>query len=260
MLDAGFIWDDDDYVTENPALTAPGGLLAIWTDPSATPQYYPLTHTTFWLEARLYGLRPAGFRAVNVGLHGISCVLLALVLRRLRVPGAWLAAAVFAVHPVHVESVAWIAERKDVLSGFFFLLAIRLWLGFSARMTVPRYLGTLACFALALMSKPMAVTLPAVVTTDLRLNEPRYASLPNIMKAGMKPVEVVDCAGLGIEAPTSLTTVKQYAPPPPRGECTMIDAEDPAAAARIAAAGGARVRKRFAPDGMAGRSVVGAYK
>ena len=74
VLHAGWIWDDDDYVTDNPALTAPGGLRAIWTDPSATPQYYPLTHTTFWVEARLYGLRPAAFRAVNVGLHGLSCV------------------------------------------------------------------------------------------------------------------------------------------------------------------------------------------
>jgi electron transfer flavoprotein beta subunit len=77
-----------------------------------------------------------------------------------------------------------------------------------------------------------AFTLPAVITCQKGLNEPRLPSLPNIMKAGMKPVEVVDCAGLGIEPPASLTEVKQYAPPPPRGECTMIDAEDPAAAAR----------------------------
>jgi electron transfer flavoprotein beta subunit len=75
-------------------------------------------------------------------------------------------------------------------------------------------------------------TLPCVLTCGKGLNEPRLPSLPNIMKAGMKPVEIVDCAGLGIEAPASLTTVTQYAPPPPRGACTMIDAEDPAAAAR----------------------------
>jgi electron transfer flavoprotein beta subunit len=74
--------------------------------------------------------------------------------------------------------------------------------------------------------------LPCVLTCGKGLNEPRLPSLPNIMKAGMKPVEVLDCAGLGITAPISLTTVKQYSPPPPRGECTMIDAEDPAAAAR----------------------------
>jgi electron transfer flavoprotein beta subunit len=73
---------------------------------------------------------------------------------------------------------------------------------------------------------------PCALTCGKGLNEPRLPSLPNIMKAGMKPVEVLDCAGLGIEAPASLTSVKQYAPPPPRGECTMIDAEDPAAAAR----------------------------
>ncbi len=73
---------------------------------------------------------------------------------------------------------------------------------------------------------------PCVLTCGKGLNEPRLPSLPNIMKAGMKPVEVLDCAGLGIEAPQALTEVKQYAPPPPRGECKMIDAEDPAAAAR----------------------------
>ncbi len=73
---------------------------------------------------------------------------------------------------------------------------------------------------------------PCVLTCGKGLNEPRLPSLPNIMKAGTKPVEVLDCAGLGIEAPQPLITVKQYAPPPPRGECTMIDAEDPAAAAR----------------------------
>ena len=73
---------------------------------------------------------------------------------------------------------------------------------------------------------------PCVLTCSKGLNEPRLPSLPNIMKAGMKPVEVVDCAGLGIEAPASLTEVKQFTPPPPRGECTMIEAEDPAAAAR----------------------------
>jgi len=126
-LDAGFIWDDDDYVTRNPVLRSLDGLRRIWLEPTSIPQYYPLVHTTFWIEHALWGLDPFGYHLVNVLLHAASAVLVFAILRRLAIPGALLAALVFALHPVHVESVAWITERKNVLSGFFYLLALLAW-------------------------------------------------------------------------------------------------------------------------------------
>jgi tetratricopeptide (TPR) repeat protein len=129
-LRAGFIWDDDAYVTENATLRTADGLRRIWTQPGAVPQYYPLVHTTFWLEYHAWGLNPVGFHAVNVLLHAVNAVLVWQVLRRLELRGAWWVAAVFALHPVHVESVVWITERKNVLSGLFYLLALLAYLRF----------------------------------------------------------------------------------------------------------------------------------
>lgn len=171
---AGFIWDDDDYVVENASLRDTVGLVRIWTDPQATPQYYPLVHTTFWIEHRLWGLNPIGYHVSNVLLHALSVVCLWRLLQRWQVPGAWLCAAVFAVHPVHVESVAWITERKNVLSGFWYLVAASLYWQFaefepsdSARdwdaATWRNYLGSFAAFVLALLSKTVACSLPAAL-------------------------------------------------------------------------------------------------
>ena len=129
-MNGKFIWDDDYYVTRNHLLTNFDGLQKIWFGvlprPAeyALPQYYPLTYTTFWLEYRLWGLDPAGYHAVNVILHICSAMLIWLILKKLAVPGAWLAAAIFALHPLNVESVAWIAERKNVLSVMFFLSSL----------------------------------------------------------------------------------------------------------------------------------------
>ena len=128
---AGFIWDDDKYVTENPLLTAPDGLKRIWFSLDSPSQYFPLVYTTFRLEHALWGLNPAGYHWVNILLHAANALLVWRSCACLRVPGAWLAAALFALHPVNVESVAWITERKNVLMGLFFLLALSPGLGLS---------------------------------------------------------------------------------------------------------------------------------
>ena len=119
-MQGGFIWDDDSYVTQNITLRSTEGLTQIWLEPLSSPQYYPLVFSSFWLEYQLWGTNPTGYHVVNVILHGFGAVMLWLLLVRLGAPGAWLVALVFALHPVHVESVAWVTERKNVLSGLFY--------------------------------------------------------------------------------------------------------------------------------------------
>lgn len=166
---ADFIWDDDQYVIENATLRSAEGLKQIWFHPAATPQYYPLVFTCFWVEYHLWGLSPAGYHLINVILHGLNSGLLFLVLRRLRLPGAWLAAAIFALHPVHVESVAWVTERKNVLSGFFYLTSFLAFWRFSPPERDSRsgswgwYLLSLVLFLAALFSKTVTCSLPAVI-------------------------------------------------------------------------------------------------
>jgi len=167
-LTAGFVWDDDDYVTENATLLDAPGLARIWTTLGATPQYYPLVHTTFWVEHHFWGERPLGYHAVNVLLHAGSALLVWTILRRLSVPGAWLAAALFGVHPVHAESVAWIAERKNVLSGLLYLAALLAWVRFDEEEpgSEPRrstWTRSILLYVLALLSKTVTATLPAAM-------------------------------------------------------------------------------------------------
>ena len=165
----GFIWDDDDYIVENRSIQTWEGLPRIWLDPKATPQYYPLVHTTFWVEHQLWGLNPTGYHIVNVLLHAASTVVLWRVLATLQVPGAWIAAAVFGVHPVHVESVAWVTERKNVLSGLCYLSALNSILPLLSHETPPvtwrnclgRYLIATLFFVGALLSKSVTCSLPA---------------------------------------------------------------------------------------------------
>ncbi len=161
---AGFIWDDDDYVTENPLLTAPDGLRRIWFSTDSPSQYFPLTYTTFRVERSLWGLNPAGYHWVNILLHAANALLVWRLLARLAVPAAWLAAALFALHPVNVESVAWITELKNVQSLFFFLLSLLAWIEFvEARRGWGAYALALIFYALALCSKTTACTLPAAL-------------------------------------------------------------------------------------------------
>jgi tetratricopeptide (TPR) repeat protein len=187
-----FIWDDDDYVAQNPTLRSADGLREIWFEPTASPQYYPMVFTTYWLEYRLWGADPRGYHETNVLLHAASAVLLWRILRRLRVPGAYLAAAIFAVHPVMVESVAWITERKNTLSMLFYLASAYAYLrfarveNFAAKTADDQrphwawYAAALAFFVLALLSKTVTASLPAALILILwwkRRISARHAAL-----------------------------------------------------------------------------------
>jgi tetratricopeptide (TPR) repeat protein len=192
-LQAGFVWNDDTYLTENRTLDGADGLRLIWTEPKANEQYYPMVFTSFWVEKRLWSLQPFGYHLVNVLLHSGSALLLWGLLVRLGLPGAWLAAALFALHPLSVESVAWVTERKNTLSLFLSLLAIHAWYSFleartkaaeskSARNNERRkkrraiqpaepwsrtptvfYALAFACLSLALFAKTTACVVPAVL-------------------------------------------------------------------------------------------------
>ena len=165
MLWGGLIWDDFIWA-QSRAVLEWSGLSTIWSWPSRIHQeahYWPLTYTTFWLEHKIWGLAPAGYHVVNVLLHLLNSLLVWRLLLRLAVPGAWVAAAVFAAHPTHVESVAWIIERKDVLSGLFYLTAVLVWLRFLEQPRPWRYGLALLLFAAGLLSKSIVVTLPAAL-------------------------------------------------------------------------------------------------
>lgn len=168
-LDGGFVWDDDDYVENNPTLRELAGLRDMWFNPRSLPQYYPLVHTTFWIEYQISGLAPQTFHLTNVVLHAVNALLLWRILHRLAVPGAWCAAMLFALHPVHVESVAWITERKNVLSGTFYLSAVLAFFNYhrafhgSGRLAWLHYGIALLLCAAALLSKTVTATLPAAL-------------------------------------------------------------------------------------------------
>ena len=151
-----FIWDDDDYVTKNLALRSLAGLRDIWLHPGSLSQYYPLTYTSFWIDFHLWGLNPAGYHLVNMILHAANSLLVWRLLDQLKVKHAWLIAFLFALHPVHVESVAWITERKNLLSGCFYLLSLLAYLR-------TRYFFSYVLFLGALGSKTVTATLPAVL-------------------------------------------------------------------------------------------------
>ena len=157
---AGFIWDDDDHLTRNPAVAAPDGLHLIWSSLYIS-RYYPLTLSTFWAERHLWGLASFPYHAANIALHTLDAVLLYALLRKLKTRGAWLAAALWAVHPLNAESVAWVTELKNTQSGFFFLSCLLCYLQYDDH---PESWWQLVAanllFAAALLSKPSTVFLP----------------------------------------------------------------------------------------------------
>jgi tetratricopeptide (TPR) repeat protein len=165
VVDAGFVFDDSDWLADNPLLQSADGLRRIWLEPSVSPQYYPLTLTSYWLEHQLWGLQPRGFHLVNVGLHLINAFLLWRVLLMLRLSGAvaWTAALLFALHPVNVMSVAWITERKNTLAMLFSLLALAAYFRFDGSSRWRDYAASFCLFLLALLSKTAIAGLPAVM-------------------------------------------------------------------------------------------------
>ena len=170
----GFLWDDDDYIINNQLLTAADGWQRIWFSLDSPSQYFPLTYSTFRIEHALWGLNTTGYHWVNLLLHVGNALLVWAVLARLRVPGSWLAAAIFALHPVQVESVAWITERKNVLMGFFFLLTLLAWIAFLDERTRRQWLFyclALIFYVLALSAKATACTLPAALFLILWLQK-----------------------------------------------------------------------------------------
>jgi tetratricopeptide (TPR) repeat protein len=167
-LHAGFNWDDDDHLTNNPCIVGPLGLKEIWTTSAA--RICPLVLTTFWGEHRLWGLNPLPYHLVNVLMHALTAALLWRVLTSLHVRGAWLGAALWALHPVQVESVAWITELKNTQSGLFFVLAV--WFFVESKTAglhkdrskeTRYYFFTLFCGLLAMTSKSSTVILPGVL-------------------------------------------------------------------------------------------------
>ncbi len=173
-LGNGYVSDDLIYVQGIRELASLGGLRDIWCKLGTIPQYYPLVHASFWFEYRLWGLDPRGFHAMNLATHFLVTLLVWRTLSRLRVPGSWLAAAIFAVHPVQVESVAWASERKNLLSAAFALASMLAYLRFAPfeappangdtrRTAIGYYLLALALYLASLASKTVTVTTPAVL-------------------------------------------------------------------------------------------------
>jgi Flp pilus assembly protein TadD len=165
-----FIWNDSDYVTD-PSLRSGWGLARIWMEIGATQQYYPLLHSAFWVQHRLFGDNPLGYHVVTLLLHAGSAVLFALLLRRLLAKGTeqpdkatpWVAALLFALHPVHVESVAWITEQKNTLSLVFYLAAALIYLRFDETRRLRTYFAALVWFVASMWCKTVTATLPAAL-------------------------------------------------------------------------------------------------
>jgi tetratricopeptide (TPR) repeat protein len=201
-IQGSFLWDDDRYVTQNKALIDAAGLKEIWKIPPGTIQYYPLTFTALWVEHQFWGNNALGYRVVNLLLHAGSAIILWRILRRLRVPGAWVAAAIWAVHPLQAESVCWISELKNVLSGVLAMGSVLFYLEF-AGLPDPQAKGrawnltedwqtyaiSAGFFVLAALAKTTVVFLPLAILVILwwknRLTMPRALGLLPMLIVGI---------------------------------------------------------------------------
>jgi hypothetical protein len=156
-----FIWDDDLHLLNNPVLE-PGGLLRTWV-PGTYVNYWPVTATAYRLQFELWGLRPVGYHLVNIALHALAALLVWRILAHLRVPGAMFAAALFALHPVNVESVAWITQLKNTLSLSLTLLSVLFYLRHERYGGRWRSALAIGLFCLATLAKGMTLTLPVIL-------------------------------------------------------------------------------------------------
>ena len=177
-LSGGFIWDDLLF-SEEKLIRDWSGLWDIWFAPYKILEeghYWPITYTSFWLDHKLFGLNPTGHHIVNCILYFINVVLIWRLLLKLEVPGAWAISMIFAVHPLHVESVAWLIERKSLLSALFYLGAVHLWLRFRESSSLKAYALALILYMLSLLSKSIAVTLPATLLVLLWWKQERISA------------------------------------------------------------------------------------
>ncbi|MBE2212901.1 MAG: tetratricopeptide repeat protein [Opitutaceae bacterium] len=158
-LNGGLLMDDAEHI-RRPDLQTLAGLGRIWFEFGATPHYYPLLNTAFWLEHRLWGDAVLGYHAANIALHALAACLVVHLMRRVQLPGALLGGLVFALHPVCVESVAWIVEQKNTLSGVFFLGSAVVYLRFDRERRLPAYWLAFGLFVAALLTKSVTATLP----------------------------------------------------------------------------------------------------
>ena len=162
VLQATFVWDDSFMVTDNKMLRTASGLHDIWLT-NKPADHIPVTLSALWLQYQLWGTNPLGFHVVNVVLHALGAVLLWRLLLRLRLPGAWLAAAVFALHPVCAASAAWVSEQKNTVSLIFYLWTVLCYLRFEEKPSSRKYAVALVVFVFTLLTKGSVVVLPAVL-------------------------------------------------------------------------------------------------
>jgi len=165
-LGGGLMWDDPGHMTK-PELQSFDGLLRIWFHPGATQQYYPLLHSAFWVENLLFGPSTVAAHLITLLLHIGITLLIWQLLERLKVPGAYFAALLFGIHPLQVESVAWISETKNTLSGLFYLAAMLCYLRFDRSRSRRWYAVAVGLFVLGLLSKTVIATLPGALLVIL---------------------------------------------------------------------------------------------
>jgi protein O-mannosyl-transferase len=161
-LHGGMLVDDEGNITP-PKLQSVSGLYHIWFSPTVTAQYYPLLHTVFWIEHKLWGDAVLCYHLVTLLWHLTAVTLVYAIVQKLKVRGALLAAAIFALHPVMVESVAWMCEQKNTLSTVFYLSALLFYIEFDTSRRPARYFPAMALFLAALLTKSITVTLPVAL-------------------------------------------------------------------------------------------------